>query len=131
MKLTTHGKGDVIIVDTSGKMTFGECTSALRAKMRELSEGGSRRFLLNMGDVTLIDSSGLGELVAAYRIVTTAGGQMKLLNVTKRVHTLLKATELCTVFETFEDETLAVDSFSVVRPPGPEPAGSGGDSHSG
>lgn len=113
VKLTTHQKGEVIIVDISGKLTLGEGTSALRMKIRELVEGGSRRIVLNMADVTYMDSSGLGELVAAHTTVTIAGGEMKLLNLAKRVHDLLKITKLYSVFETFEDETSAVDSFSV------------------
>jgi anti-sigma B factor antagonist len=113
VKLTTHQKGEVIIVDTSGKLTLGEGTNTLRMKIRELVEGGSRRIVLNMADVTYMDSSGLGELVAAHTTITRAGGVMKLLNLGKRVHDLLKLTKLYTVFETFEDETSAVDSFSV------------------
>ena len=66
-----------------------------------------------MADVTYMDSSGLGELIAAHTTVTTAGGEMKLLNLAKRVHDLLKITKLCTVFETFEDESAAVSSFTV------------------
>lgn len=118
MKLTTHGKDGVIIVDTSGRMTFGEGTSALRAKVRELAEGGSRRIILNLADVTSIDSSGIGELVAAYRTVTTAGGELKLLNLAKRAQHLLQITRLSAVFETFEDEASAIGSFSVAKPIG-------------
>jgi anti-sigma B factor antagonist len=78
-------------------------------------EGGSRRIVLNLADVTYMDSSGLGELVAAHTTVTTAGGEMKLLNLAKRVHDLLKLTKLYTVFEAFEDEDSAVDSFTVAK----------------
>jgi anti-sigma B factor antagonist len=115
VKLTTHEKGEVIIVDTSGKLTLGEGTSTLRTKIRELVEGGSRRIVLNLADVTYMDSSGLGELIAAHTTVTTAGGEMKLLNLAKRVHDLLKLTKLYTVFEAFEDEDSAVDSFTVAK----------------
>jgi anti-sigma B factor antagonist len=115
VKLTTHQIGDVTIVDTSGKLTMGEGTSALRTKIRELVEGGSRRIVLNMADVSYMDSSGLGELIAAHTTVTRAGGEIKLLNLAKRVHDLLKLTKLYTVFETFEAETSAVDSFSVAK----------------
>src|ERR1017187_7195890 len=92
VKLTTHEKGDVIIVDVSGRLTLGESTSALRNRMRELVEGGSRRIVLNMADVTYIDSSGIGELVAAYTTIATAGGELKLLNLATRVHELLYIT---------------------------------------
>ncbi|MGD0581193.1 MAG: STAS domain-containing protein [Bryobacteraceae bacterium] len=113
VKLTTHQRGEVIIVDASGRLTLGEGTSTLRTKIRELVEGGSRRIVLNMADITYIDSSGLGELVAAYTTLTRARGELKLLNLAKRVHDLLKITKLYTVFETFEDEASAADSFSV------------------
>ena len=116
VKLTTHKKGDVIIVDVSGRLTLGESTSALRNRMRELVEGGSRRIVLNMADVTYMDSSGIGELVAAYTTIATAGGVVKLLNLAKRVHELLYITKLYTVFESFEDEASAIGSFSVAKP---------------
>ena len=78
-----------------------------------LADGGFRRILLNMAGVTYIDSSGIGELIAAYTIVTNAKGEMKLLNLAKRAHNLLKITKLYTVFEAFEDEASALASFSV------------------
>ena len=118
VKLTTHQKGEVIIVVASGKLTMGEGTSALRTKIRELVASGSRRIVLNMADVSYMDSSGMGELIAAHTTVTTAGGEIKLLNLAKRVHDLLKLTKLYTVFEAFEDEASAVDSFWVVKPTG-------------
>jgi anti-sigma B factor antagonist len=116
VKLTTHEKGDVIIVDAGGKLTLGNGTSTLRKRMRELAEGGPKRILLNMAGVTHLDSSGIGELVAAYTTVTAAGGEMKLLNLSKRLHELLNITKLYTVFETFEDEASAIDSFSMAKP---------------
>ncbi|MEO8595003.1 MAG: STAS domain-containing protein [Candidatus Solibacter sp.] len=111
VKLTSRVEGNVTIVDTSGRLTLGEGTSLLRDKLRELVDGGSRRIVLNMADVTYIDSSGLGELVAVHTTVTRASGQVKLLNLAKRVHDLLKLTKLYTVFETFENEAQAKDSF--------------------
>jgi anti-sigma B factor antagonist len=77
VKLTTHEQRDVIVVDASGRLTLGEGTSSLRTKIRELVQGGSRRIVLNMADVTYMDSSGLGELIAAHTTITTAGGEMK------------------------------------------------------
>jgi len=115
VKLTTRTKGDVTIVDASGRLTLGEGTSSLRTKIRELVDGGSRRIVLNLSDVAYMDSSGLGELIAAHTTITTAGGEIKLLNLAKRVHDLLKLTKLYTVFESFEDETAAVDSFSAAK----------------
>ena len=115
VKLTTRQKGNVTIVDASGKLTLGEGTSALRTMIRELVAGGSRRFVLNLADVTYMDSSGLGELIGTHATVITAGGEMKLLNLAKRVHDLLKLTKLYTVFESFEDEATAVNSFAVAK----------------
>ncbi|MGA2195628.1 MAG: STAS domain-containing protein [Bryobacteraceae bacterium] len=116
VKLTTHQKGEVIIVVASGKLTMGEGASTLRTKIRELVASGSRRIVLNMADVSYMDSSGMGELIAAHTTVTTAGGEIKLLNLAKRVHDLLKLTKLYTVFEAFEDEAAAVASFSMAKP---------------
>jgi len=113
--LTTRVNGDVSIVDASGKLTLGEETSALRTRIRELVAGGSKRIILNLADVSYMDSSGLGELIGAHTTVTTAGGEMKLLNLAKRVHDLLKITKLYTVFEAFEDEATAVSSFTAAK----------------
>ena len=118
VKLTTHQKGEVIVVVASGKLTMGEGTSTLRTKIRELVASGSRRIVLNMADVSYMDSSGMGELIAAHTTITTAGGEIKLLHLAKRVHDLLKLTKLYTVFEAFEDEASAVDSFSGAKPTG-------------
>src|SRR5208282_2976534 len=102
----------VVIVVASGKLTMGEGASALRTKIRELVAAGSRRIVLNMADVSYMDSSGMGELIGAHTTVTTAGGEIKLLNLAKRVHDLLVLTKLYTVFEAFEDEAAAVASFA-------------------
>lgn len=115
MKMAVHEKSGVSVVDISGKLTLGESTNALRNKMNELAESGSDRILLNMADVTYIDSSGIGELVAAHATVANAGGDIKLLNLAKRVHDLLKITKLYTVFEVFEDEASAIGSFAAAK----------------
>jgi anti-sigma B factor antagonist len=120
VKLTTHQTGEVIVVVVSGKLTMGEGASTLRTKIRELVASGSRRIVLNMADVSYMDSSGMGELIAAHTTVTTAGGEIKLLHLAKRVHDLLKLTKLYTVFEAFEDEASAVNSFSAAKPTGPQ-----------
>ena len=110
--LTTREKGGVTVVDAKGKLTLGEGTSSLRTTMRQLVQGGSRQIVLNLADVSYMDSSGLGELIAAHTTIATAGGEIKLLNLAKRVHDLLQLTKLYTVFETFEDESSAVASFA-------------------
>ncbi len=113
--ITTRDKGGVIVVDVSGRLTLSEGSSALREKIWELVETGFKRILINMADITSIDNSGLGELVAAYTTVSSAGGEMKLLSVGKRVKQLLQITKLCAVFETHDDETSAIRSFSPTQ----------------
>jgi anti-sigma B factor antagonist len=115
MKIKVHEENSVSIVALSGKLTIGEGTAALRNKVEELVEGGSCRILLNMADVTYIDSSGLGELVAVRATVDRAGGEIKLLNLGKHVHDLLKITKLYTVFEVFEDQASAIQSYSPAK----------------
>ncbi len=111
VKLTIRERRNVFVVEAEGRLTLGEGTSALRARIGDLLEGGARRILVNMAGITYLYSSGLGELVAAYTAVTAAGGQIKLLNLTSRAHELLSITKLCTVFETFDDEASAISSF--------------------
>jgi anti-sigma B factor antagonist len=115
MKMAVQEKGGVSVIVISGKLTMGEGASALRNKICELAEGGSAWILLNVADVTYIDSSGIGELVAAHATVANAGGDMKLLSLAKRVHDLLKITKLYTVFEVFEDEASAIRSFAAAQ----------------
>ena len=111
VQISSRTAGDVTIVDVAGKITLGEGSSALRDKVRELSASGSKKMLINLGDVNYIDSSGIGELVSAFTTVTNSGGALKLLNLTKRVHDLLQITKLYTVFEVFDSEEIALKSF--------------------
>lgn len=112
VKLTTRQVGDVTVVDAVGRITLGDGASSFRDTVRDLLAGGKKKLLLNLAEVSYIDSSGIGELVSAYSTVTNGGGQMKLLNLTKRVKDLLQITKLYTVFEVFDDEAAAVRSFS-------------------
>jgi len=112
VKLTTRQVGDVTVVDGVGRITLGEGASAFRDKIRELAASGHKKMLLNLADVSYIDSSGIGELVSGFTTVTNQGGQVKLLNLTKRVKDLLQITKLYTVFEVFDDEPAALRSFS-------------------
>jgi anti-sigma B factor antagonist len=112
VKLTTRQVGDVSVVDVAGRITLGEGSSTLRDSLRELVVKGNKKVLLNLGQVSYIDSSGIGELVSAFTSVTNGGGQLKLLNLTKRVTDLLQITKLYTVFEIFDDEAKAVRSFA-------------------
>lgn len=111
VKLTTRQVGDVTVVDAAGRITLGDGASTFRDTIRDLAAAGQRKLLLNLGDVSYIDSSGIGELVSGFTTVTNQGGQVKLLNLTKRVKDLLQITKLYTVFEVFDDETAAVRSF--------------------
>jgi anti-sigma B factor antagonist len=111
-KLSPRQVGDVTVIDVSGRITLGEGSSNLREGIRETVAKGNKKILLNLADVTYIDSSGIGELVSGFTSVANAGGQLKLINLTKRVKDLLQITKLYTVFEVFEDETAAVRSFA-------------------
>jgi anti-sigma B factor antagonist len=104
--------GDVTVIDASGRITLGEGSSTFRENIKDLTALGNRKLLLNLADVSYIDSSGIGEMVSAFTSVTNQGGQLKLLNLTKRVKDLLQITKLYTVFEVFDDEAAAVRSFS-------------------
>lgn len=112
VKLTTRQVGNVSVVDVEGRITLGEGSSALREALRDLVAKKQMQILLNLGDVSYIDSSGIGELVSGYTTVSNSGGQLKLLNLNKRVKDLLQITKLYTVFEVFEDEATAIRSFA-------------------
>ncbi len=113
MKTSTRQVDGVIIVDLSGRITLGEGSTMLRDVVRDLVSKGNKNILLNLGDVTYIDSSGIGELVSAYTTVRNQGGELKLLNLTKKVHDLLQITKLYTVFDVRDDEAGAVKSFAA------------------
>ena len=112
VKVSTRQVGDVTVADIAGKLTLGEASGIFRDAMRDLTTQGQKKILLNLSGVSYMDSSGIGELVAAYTTVTNAGGKLKLLNLTQRVQSPLQSTKLYTVFEVFEDETAAVKSFT-------------------
>lgn len=111
-KISPRQVGDVTVLDVSGRITLGEGSSNLREGIRELVAKGNKKILLNLGEVSYIDSSGIGELVSGFTSVTNHGGQLKLINLTKRVRDLLQITKLYTVFEAFDDEAAAVRSFA-------------------
>jgi anti-sigma B factor antagonist len=111
MTLTPRRLDDVVILDLSGRITIGEGTLMLRDQIHKLLDAGETKFLLNLADVDYIDSSGLGELVSSFTTVRNKGGQLKLLNLTRRVRDLLQITKLLTVFEAFDNETEALKSL--------------------
>lgn len=112
VKLSTRQVGDVSVVDVAGRITLGEGSSALRDLMRDMVSKGQKKILLNLGEVSYIDSSGIGELVSGFTTVTNNGGQLKLLGLTKRVKDLLQITKLYTVFDVHDDEAGAIRSFA-------------------
>ena len=112
MKSNTRQVDGVTIVDLSGRITLGEGSVVLRDTVRDLIGKGNKKILLNLGDVNYIDSSGIGELVSAFTTVRNQGGELKLLNLTKKVHDLLQITKLYTVFDVRDDEAAAVKAFT-------------------
>jgi len=112
IKLTSRQVGDVTVVDAAGRITLGEGSSALRDMLRDMVAKGQKKILLNLSEVSYIDSSGIGELVSGFTTVTNQGGALKLLGLTKRVKDLLQITKLYTVFDVHDDEASAVRSFA-------------------
>jgi len=110
-RATPRETGGVTIIDVSGRITLGEGSAMLREMVRDLLGKGQKKIVLNLGDVNYIDSSGIGELVSGYTTVKNQGGEVKLLNLTKKVHDLLQITKLYTVFDVHNDEHSAVNSF--------------------
>jgi anti-sigma B factor antagonist len=111
MKATLRQVDGITVVDMSGRITLGEGCTQLRELVREQLGKGTKHLLLNLADVTYIDSSGIGELVSGFTTVSNQGGQLKLINLTKKVHDLLQITKLYTVFDVYDDEAKAVSSF--------------------
>jgi anti-sigma B factor antagonist len=111
MQIEQRSVGDVTIIDLKGKMTLGEGDELLRDKVNSLIQQNLKKLVLNLAEVPYIDSAGLGEIVRTYTTVSRQGGQLKLLNLTKRITDLLAITKLLTVFETFDNENDALRSF--------------------
>lgn len=111
VKLASRQVGDVTVLDVAGRITLGEGASAFRDAIRDLGAKGSKKVLLNLGEVSYIDSSGIGEMVSGFTTVTNNGGQLKLEGLSKRVKDLLQITKLYTVFEVYDDEADAIRSY--------------------
>ena len=112
MHISERMSGGVVVIDVSGKITLGDGGDVmLRDKIRSLIQQEHKKLLLNLGDVSYVDSAGLGEIVQAYATTSKMGGALKLLNPTKRIKDLLSITKLLTVFQTFDNEAEAVKSF--------------------
>src|SRR5512136_2072058 len=99
MRATAREAGGVLVVDLSGRILLGDDSAYLRKMIRSLLDEGRTRIVLNLGDVDYIDSSGIGELVSGYSAVRSRGGELKLLNLNRRVRDLLQLTKLYTVFD--------------------------------
>lgn len=113
MQIDERVVGGVTILDLSGKLTLGEGDELLREKIASLVNGGQKQLLLNLEGVPYIDSAGLGEIVRTYTTVSRQGGKLKLLNLTKRIEDLLSITKLLTVFEVYDTEAEAIQSYSA------------------
>jgi anti-sigma B factor antagonist len=110
LKLATRTKDGVLIVDCNGRIVFGEESSLLRETVKKAIPE-NKRIILNLGEVTYIDSGGLGTLVSLHTTAQLAGTSIKLANLTKRVGDLLQVTKLLTVFDVHNSETEALESF--------------------
>jgi anti-sigma B factor antagonist len=111
LTLASRESNGVTVLDLKGNITLGEGSVQVRDTIRGLVGKGTKRILLNLGDVNYIDSSGLGELVAAYTTAKNQGSEVKLLKLTKKIRDLLQLTKLYTVFDIYDDEADAVESF--------------------
>jgi anti-sigma B factor antagonist len=112
MKTESRQIRGVAILDLSGRIVLGDGSAALRDAIRDLAARGQKLILLNLADINYIDSSGLGELVASFASIRRQGGHLKLLELTRRVHDLMQVTKLYTVFDIYNSESEAIDSFA-------------------
>jgi anti-sigma B factor antagonist len=112
VKLNIRQVGDVTVIDAAGRITLGEGSSAFRDTVKGLVSKGQKKILLNLAEISYIDSSGIGEMVSGFTSVANAGGQLKLLKLTKRIQDLLQITKLYTVFDVYDDEAHALGSFN-------------------
>jgi anti-sigma B factor antagonist len=111
LSVKTRKIDDIVLLDLSGRLTIGEPTLLLRETIRRFVADGSSKFGINLGDVSYIDSAGLGELIAIFTTIRNKGGDVKLLNLTAKAKDLLQMTKLLTVFDTYDDEGKAVEAL--------------------
>jgi len=110
-KAVSREVGGVVVIDMDGRITLSEGSELLRDLIREKLDAGHKKIVMNLAEISYIDSTGLGELVSGYRQIKTEGGELKLLNLNKKVSDLLQITKLYTVFDIHTDEAQAVTSF--------------------
>jgi anti-sigma B factor antagonist len=111
LNISERQAGDVTVLDLSGKITIGEGSVSLRSAIRRLIEEGKKKILLNLAQVGYVDSSGIGELVSSYTTIGRENGQLKIVNLTQKIQDLLAITKLLTVFDVYDDEATALNSF--------------------
>ena len=111
MTVSERSVGNVTIIDVLGNVTLNDGAEQVRDKVRSVLQQGQKNLLVNLSKVSYMDSAGLGELVQAYSTVAKQAGKLKLVSPTKRLQDLLVITKLATVFDSFDDETAAVNSF--------------------
>lgn len=112
MQISTRHREGVTILDLKGKITIGVGDVALREAIHDALDSGSKQILLNMANVSLMDSSGIGELVSAYTNSTNRGARLRICNLPAKIQDILQITQLITVFEVFDTEDEAVASFA-------------------
>ncbi len=113
LKINIRESGNVAILDLTGRITIGEEAASLRDTIKELLDSGQKNILLNLAEVSYMDSTGLGQFVGSFATVTSRGGQLKLLNLQKKLQELMQITKLVTVFESYSNESAAVRSYTA------------------
>ncbi|HEY0307527.1 MAG TPA: STAS domain-containing protein [Acidobacteriaceae bacterium] len=111
MKIATRQLDGITVLDLGGRITLGEGSVQLRDAVRDLISKGQKKIVLNLADISYMDSSGMGELVTAYTSVKNQGGELKLVNLTKKIEDLMQITKLVTVFDIYDDEAKAIAAF--------------------
>ncbi|HEX2640842.1 MAG TPA: STAS domain-containing protein [Pyrinomonadaceae bacterium] len=114
LNISTRDVKGITVIDIEGRIALGDSSAKLHQSLRDLVDGGKHQILINLAKVTGIDSSGLGTLVAGYTTVERAGGQLKLENLSERALELMTITKLFTVFEIFDNEDAAINSFGQI-----------------
>jgi anti-sigma B factor antagonist len=112
MQIESRTVGDIHVLDCRGKLTLGDDTQVIRSNISDILKDGGKKIVLNLADVPYIDSSGIGELVSAHATVVNRGGQLKLLNLTKKVYESLSIMKLLFAFQIYDSEQATVNSFS-------------------
>jgi len=119
LTITVNETNVATVAAIAGRLTMGEGSTRLREALQKLIADGKRKIVLNLAELTYIDSAGIGLLVASFASMSRSGGQMKLSNLNSRVKDVLLITKLLTVFEVYDDEAAALDSFAETGAVGP------------